>query len=136
MIKDNERQLNRIRAVLDLLTVVAAYFLTYLLFFYIFPSEGHTGGTFSLITAQHYKQAVLYIAPLHLLMYILNHLYRPMRVTGRRREAVVILRANVIAVTLILSKAPFTAISKRSLPVPSPLPIRAMPEFRIILHPS
>ncbi len=102
MIKDNERQLNRIRAVLDILTVAAAYFLTYGFFFYIFPDESWIGGHFSKITALDYRLAILYLAPLHLLMYIINHLYRPMRVTGRRREAFAILRSNLLAIVSVI----------------------------------
>ncbi|MBR6406507.1 MAG: undecaprenyl-phosphate glucose phosphotransferase [Lachnospiraceae bacterium] len=102
MIKDNERQLNRIRAVLDVLTVAAAYFLTYLLFFFVFPSDSLFGGIFSLITARDYAASILYFAPLHLLMYIINHMYRPMRVTGRRLEAFVVFRANLIAIIIVM----------------------------------
>ncbi len=102
MIKDNERQLNRIRGVLDVITVVAAYFFTYLLFFFVFPAESWFGGIFSLITARDYASAILYFAPLHLLMYIINHMYRPMRVTGRRREAFVVFRSNLLAIIIVM----------------------------------
>ncbi|MBR6322419.1 MAG: undecaprenyl-phosphate glucose phosphotransferase [Lachnospiraceae bacterium] len=102
MINDNERQLNRLRGVLDLFTVAAAYFLTYLFFFYIFPTNSWIGGTFSVVTARNYAAAILYIAPLHLLMYIINHMYRPMRVTGRRLEAFVVFRSNLIAILLLI----------------------------------
>ncbi len=102
MIKDNERQLNKIRAVLDLLTVVAAYFLTFFFFFYIFPNDAWFGGVFSLITARDYASAILYFAPLHLLMYVINHMYRPMRVTGRRREAFAVLRSNMLAIVIVI----------------------------------
>ncbi len=103
MIKDNQQQLNRFRVVLDLLTVVAAYFLTYLFFFFVFPSDSFFGGSFSAnVTQRSYCLAILYIAPVHILIYTLSRLYRPMRITGRRLEAFRVFRSNLVAVLLIV----------------------------------
>ena len=103
MIKDNQQQLNRLRAILDLFTVTASYFLTYLFFFHVFSPDSVFGGRFSLIvTALDYRLAILYIAPLHIIMYALSHMYRPMRVTGRRLEAFNVFKSNLIAVLLVV----------------------------------
>ena len=103
MIRDNQHKFNRLRAVADLLTLVLAYFLTYWLFFYVFPSDSFFGGSFSPnVTANDYRLAVLYIAPLHLILYILFRLYRPMRVTGRRIEALKIFIANLLSIMIIV----------------------------------
>ncbi len=103
MIKDNQHKFNRLRAFLDLLVLVLAYFLTFWLFFYVFPSDSVFGGSFSPnVTAHDYRLAVLYIAPLHLVMYILFRLYRPMRVTGRRIEALKIFIANLLSIMIVV----------------------------------
>ena len=103
MIKDNQHKFNRLRAFLDLLVLVLAYFLTFWLFFYVFPSDSVFGGSFSPnVTAHDYRLAVLYIAPLHLVMYILFRLYRPMRVTGRRIEALKIFIANLLSIIIVV----------------------------------
>jgi len=99
---DNQQQLNRLRAVLDLFTVILAYFLTYLLFFFVFGPEAKLGGTFSMIGPLDYKIAIFYIAPLHIVIYALFHLYRNLRVTGRRLEAFKVLEANLISIFLIV----------------------------------
>ena len=89
--------------ILDLITIVAAYFLTMLFFFHIIPEDSFLGGQFSAnATRFDYTMAILYFAPLHLLIYWISRMYRYMRVTGRRHEAFVISRANLIAVLIIV----------------------------------
>ena len=103
MIKDNQHKFNRLRAFADLLMLVLAYFLTFWLFFYVFPASSVFGGSFSPnVTANDYRLAVLYVAPLHLILYILFRLYRPMRVTGRRIEALKIFIANLLSIVIIV----------------------------------
>ncbi len=99
MIKDNQQQLNRLRVVADIIAIVAAYFLTFLFFFYIFPSESIFGGSFSYqVPKLSYELAILYILPIHLIFYVICHLYRPMRVTGRRLEAFNVFKANFFSI--------------------------------------
>lgn len=103
MIKDNQHKFNRLRAFADLLVLVLGYFFTYMLFFYVFPSDSVFGGSFSPnVRAEDYRLAILYIAPLHMLLYILFRLYRPMRVTGRRIEALKIFIANLLSIVIIV----------------------------------
>ena len=103
MIKDNQRDLNRLRLVLDALTVVASYFLTFLLFFYVFSPDSFLGGRFSFeVPASAYALAILYIMPFHLLVYSLLKLYRTMRVTGRRLEAFRVFEGNLISVLTVV----------------------------------
>ncbi|MBQ6550551.1 MAG: undecaprenyl-phosphate glucose phosphotransferase [Lachnospiraceae bacterium] len=103
MIRDNQHKVNILRVILDLITIVAAYFLTMLLFFHVFPPDSSLGGVFSAeVPREEYVMAILYIAPLHLIIYWIHRLYRYMRVTGRRHEAFVIFRANLIAVLIIV----------------------------------
>lgn len=103
MIKDNQHKINILRVILDLIAVVLAYFLAMLLFFRVFPPESKLGGLYSFeVPRESYLMAILYIAPLHLIIYWISRLYRYMRVTGRRHEAFVIFRANLIAVLIIV----------------------------------
>ena len=103
MIKDNQHKINILRVILDLIAVVLAYFLAMLLFFHVFPPESKLGGLYSFeVPRESYVMAILYIAPLHLIIYWISRLYRYMRVTGRRHEAFVIFRANLIAVLIIV----------------------------------
>ena len=103
MIRDNQHKINILRVILDLITIVAAYFLTMLFFFHIFPDSWILGGVFSSEASRSdYVMAILYIAPLHLICYWISRLYRYMRVTGRRHEAFVIFRANLVAVMIVV----------------------------------
>ncbi|MBQ6679286.1 MAG: undecaprenyl-phosphate glucose phosphotransferase [Lachnospiraceae bacterium] len=103
MIRDNQTQMNRLRFVLDALTVTGAYYFTYFLFFFVLSADGIFGGHFSYhVQSRDYLLAVLYILPLHLIVYALLHLYRPMRVTGRRVEAFRIFLADLISVLLVI----------------------------------
>ena len=103
MIKDNQTQMNRLRFVLDALTVTAAYYFTYFLFFFAFSGDSLFGGYFSYyVKSRDYLLAILYILPLHLILYGLFHLYRPMRVTGRRVEAFRIFVSDLISVLVII----------------------------------
>ncbi len=103
MIRDNQHKINILRVILDLITIVAAYFLTMLLFFHILPADSLLGGEFSLqATHAQYVMAILYIAPLHLVVYWISRLYRYMRVTGRRHEAFVILMDDLVSMLIII----------------------------------
>ena len=103
MVTGNQNNFNRLRAFVDLIVLVGAYFLTYLLFFFVFPADSFFGGTFSAnVDQRDYTMAVFYIAPLHMLLYWIVHLYRPMRITGRRIEALRIFEANLISVVIIV----------------------------------
>ena len=103
MIRDNQHKINILRVILDLITIVAAYYLTMLLFFHVIPEDTFLGGQFSAnATRSDYTMAILYFAPLHLLLYWINGLYRYMRVTGRRHEAFVVFRTNLVAVLIIV----------------------------------
>ena len=104
MVKDDQMQMNRLRVLLDALTVIFAYFLTYFLFFYVMPKDGIFGGHFSYyVGSRDYVLAAVYIVPLHLLMYTFFRLYRPMRVTGRRIEAFRIFLADLVSILIVIS---------------------------------
>ncbi len=104
MIEKNQRHLNTLRVFLDLLVLVGSYFLVYFLFFRVIPPDTVFGGRVAPpdVTEQDYQMAALYIIPLHLVLYALFGLYRNLRMTGRRTEAVKILIADFLAAGLVI----------------------------------
>ena len=102
MIRDNQHKLNIMRVILDLITIVAAYFLTYFIFFILIPDSSIFGGEISAeLTVGDYLLLLAFLAPLHLIFYAISHLYEAMRITGRRLEAFRVFRANLISIILL-----------------------------------
>ena len=104
MIEKNQRHLNTLRVALDLLVLIGSYFLVYFLFFSVIPPDTIFGGRIAPpdVTEMDYQMAALYIIPLHLILYALFGLYRNLRMTGRRTEAVKILIADFLAAGLVI----------------------------------
>ena len=104
MIEKNQRHLNTLRVALDLLVLIGSYFLVYFLFFQVIPADTVFGGRIAPpdVTETDYQMAALYIIPLHLILYALFGLYRNLRMTGRRTEAVKILIADFLAAGLVI----------------------------------
>ena len=104
MIEKNQRHLNTLRVALDLLVLIGSYFLVYFLFFQVIPADTIFGGRIAPpdVTETDYQMAALYIIPLHLILYALFGLYRNLRMTGRRTEAVKILIADFLAAGLVI----------------------------------
>lgn len=101
MIKDHQREFNRLHVALDAIIIVAAYGLSWLMMIMgLVPSKG--GGT---LEAKYYVLALAVIVPSYLLLYGIFHLYTPKRVQGRRLELANICKANGIGMlifTLVL----------------------------------
>ena len=104
MIEKNQRHLNTLRVALDLLVLIGSYILVYFLFFRVIPPDTIFGGRIAPpdVTEADYQLAALYIIPLHLVLYALFGLYRNLRMTGRRTEAVKILIADFLAAGLVI----------------------------------
>lgn len=101
MVQDNQHRLNILRAFLDLITIVAAYFLTYLLFFHVFSPDSVFGGQIHVaMTGLDYVIPILFLAPLHLVVYFWSHLYQTMTITGRRVEAIKVFRSNLLCILI------------------------------------
>ena len=100
MIKDHQRELNRLQVVLDAIVIIAAYGTSWLLMqMGLVPSRGDT------LEARYYLLALVAIVPGYLLLYAIFHLYTPKRVQGRRLEFANICKANGIGLlifTLVL----------------------------------
>lgn len=93
MIKDYQKQLNRLHVVLDALVIALSYLLAW---FVLFGVRGITG----VLPREFYFLALLPIIPLYLILNAAFGLYAPKRVSGRRAEFSKIFRANTIGLLL------------------------------------
>ena len=96
MIKDNQKRLNRLHILLDILVTVVAYALAWFIVISgkVLPlDEG-------VLKPQVYFMALIFIVPIYLILYASFHLYVPKRIQGRRSELANICKANVIGLML------------------------------------
>ena len=96
MIKDNQKRLNRMHVLLDILVTVVAYTLAWFIVISgkVLPlDEG-------VLKPQVYFMALIFIVPIYLILYASFHLYVPKRIQGRRSELANICKANVIGLML------------------------------------
>jgi len=95
MIKDYQKQLNRIHVVLDGLMIILAYVLAWLII--------RSGGEEKMLSSEIYFAALIIIVPLYLILNSFFNLYAPKRVLGRRRELWNIFQANTIGLLIFMS---------------------------------
>ena len=96
MIKDNQKRLNRMHVMLDILVTLVAYALAWFIVISgkVLPlDEG-------VLKPQVYFMALIFIVPIYLILYASFHLYVPKRIQGRRSELANICKANVIGLML------------------------------------
>ena len=96
MIKDNQKRLNRMHVLLDILVTVVAYALAWFIVISgkVLPlDEG-------VLKPQVYFMALIFIVTIYLILYASFHLYVPKRIQGRRSELANICKANVIGLML------------------------------------
>lgn len=99
MIKDNQRFLNNLHVLLDVLIICASYALAWLLTIVapIFPA-GH-----GVLPPQVYFVALIPIVPAYLLLYWAFHLYEPKRTHSKRAELWHICQACAVGLMLLTS---------------------------------
>ena len=99
MIKDNQRFLNKLHVLLDVLIICASYALAWLLTIVapIFPA-GH-----GVLPPQVYFAALIPIVPSYLLLYWAFHLYEPKRTHSKRAELWHICQACAVGLMLLTS---------------------------------
>lgn len=99
MIKDNQRFLNNLHVLLDVLIICASYALAWLLTIVapIFPA-GH-----GVLPPQVYFAALLPIVPAYLLLYWAFHLYEPKRTHSKHAELWHICQACAVGLMLLTS---------------------------------
>jgi len=113
MIKDNQKELNRLHLVLDTLMIAIAYSLAYI----IIVSRKDAIA----LPAEFYFSVLLIILPVSLILNSINGLYAPKRSMGYRKEFIGIVSSNllllfIMALVLFLgSKNPYIYNFSRSL---------------------
>lgn len=98
MIKDNQKFLNRLHLILDMLLFMLSYLEAWSLKFRSPFFEGETTMSF-----RDYMLALIFIVPGYLILYMAFHLYTPKRVMGRRYEIGELIKANVLGVLIFLT---------------------------------
>lgn len=91
MIKDNQKLLNKIHMLLDIVAVVVAYVLAW---FVRFEVGRVTGGV---LPRDSYFAALYFLVPEHIILYSAFQLYTPKRTTRVRQEVFTLFKANVVA---------------------------------------
>lgn len=96
MIKDNQKRLNRLHVLLDVLVTAIAYMLAW--FIVLSGRVMPLGG--GVLKPHIYFLALIFIIPVYLILYASFHLYVPKRVQGRRWEFANLCKANVIGLMI------------------------------------
>ena len=99
MIKDNQKFLNRLHLIMDIIVIVIAYVLAWYLKF----KSSFFVGVESKLSFSDYMMALVWIVPLFIVLYAAFSLYSPKRVLGRRVEISKIVQANTLGLVLILT---------------------------------
>lgn len=97
MIKDNQRVLNQIHVILDLLVTIGTYFLAYWLKF----KSGFISYNISL-PIRSYVLVLYFVAPVYMLLYYFFDAYNSKRLSGRKRELFNIVKANTVGLVMII----------------------------------
>lgn len=97
MIKNNQKQFNRLQIVIDGLVIALSYWLTWYVLFgsNLFYSRGEA------LPFSIYMRALIFIIPVYLILYGVFHLYTPKRVQRSRLEFANICKANTIGFLII-----------------------------------
>ena len=98
MIKDNQKRLNRLHVLLDIVVTAAAYALAWFIVISgkVIPLDVNVG----VLKPQVYFMALIFIVPIYLILYASFHLYVPKRIQGRRSEFANICKANIIGLMI------------------------------------
>ncbi|MGF6991056.1 Undecaprenyl-phosphate glucose phosphotransferase [Lachnospiraceae bacterium PF1-21] len=92
MIKDNEKLINRLRLLIDVVAIIFSYIASW----YIKFRSGIFTDDLWYYSLREYCVALIYIVPGYILLYYVFQLYASKRLAGRREEAWHIIQANVI----------------------------------------
>ena len=97
MIKDNQKQFNRLQILIDGIVIVVSYALAWAAMLgvnrLLYPERG-------ILPVGVYFSVLIFVVPVYLLLYGIFHLYTPKRVQGRRLEFANICKANAIGLML------------------------------------
>jgi len=97
MIKDNQRVLNQIHVLIDVLVTIGTYFLAHWLKF----KSGFISYNISL-PIRSYIRVLYFLVPVYLILYYLFDMYNSKRASGRKREFFNIIKANTVGLLTTL----------------------------------
>ncbi|MBO5082743.1 MAG: undecaprenyl-phosphate glucose phosphotransferase [Lachnospiraceae bacterium] len=95
MIKDNQRYLNRLHVVLDIVVTIVSYIAAWWLRIVVFQQPGE--GT---LEPETYFVALLGIVPIYMSLYSALNLYKSKRYSSAKREFFDIVRANFVGLVI------------------------------------
>lgn len=95
MIKDNQRYLNRLHVVLDIVVTIVSYIAAWWLRIVVFQQPGE--GT---LAPETYFAALLGIVPIYVCLYSALNLYKSKRYSSAKREFFDIVRANFVGLII------------------------------------
>lgn len=97
MIKENQKLLNKVNAITDILILFISIIFAYLIRFYIFSPDT------KYITLSTYIQFSLIIIPINLIIFNFFNLYHSFRTTTFIKECAQIIKANTLLTAVLLS---------------------------------
>ncbi len=95
MIKDNQRYLNRLHVVLDIVVTIISYIAAWWLRIVVFQQPGE--GTLS---PKSYFAVLLLIVPVYMALYSALNLYKSKRYSSAKREFFDVIKANLIGLVI------------------------------------
>lgn len=96
MIQENQKILNNINIVTDIIIMFLSLILSYMIRFYILSVSG------GFIKLDDYLEFLILSIPLQVFINLLSGLYQPMRTKRYYQQAIIILRANTIFLGIVL----------------------------------
>lgn len=97
MIKDNQKLLNKLHLLMDVLVIVISYVLAWIIWF------GFRDVTGGVLPKEDYFAALIALIPGYLLLYSAFHLYTPKRTTRTRIEILTLFKANSVGLFAYLA---------------------------------
>lgn len=99
MIKDNQKVLNRLHVLMDVMIMVASYVLAYLIKFYIIDAGTTNEGV---LPVRDYFIVLIFLVPGYVILYFLCGVYGPKRTVKQRHEFITILQANTLGMAFYI----------------------------------
>lgn len=103
MIKDNQKNFNRLHVVIDALLIAGSYLLAYLLRFYVLPRIGIMPVRGEFLSLSRCAKYLVVLIPGDLLFYNICGLYKPKRSRRMGLELLHLFEANILGIMLLSS---------------------------------
>lgn len=99
MIKDNQKVLNRLHVLMDVMIMVTSYVLAYFIKFYIIDADTTDVGVLSV---RDYFIVLIFLIPGYVILYFLSSVYGPKRTVKQRHEFLAIFQANTLGMAFYI----------------------------------